>query len=118
MSLGNMIRKLRKEKNMTQTELGQKINVAKSTISQYENNINTPDIKTIQKLAKIFEVSISYLLEETTERNTYQINPELANYLTKVSERKDLQLLFEKTKDLSPRAIQQILKIIQAIDLD
>jgi len=60
--LGQRIRNLRKEKKMTQQELANKLNLAKSTISQYENNVNEPDNDTIRKIADVFDVSVDYLL--------------------------------------------------------
>lgn len=61
-TLGDRIKLLRKEALLTQDELGKKLNIGKSTISQYENNINTPDIDTIKRIADIFDVSLDYLL--------------------------------------------------------
>lgn len=63
--LGQRIRSLRKERKMTQQELAGYLKLAKSTISQYENNINEPDNITLQKIADIFNVSTDYLLGRT-----------------------------------------------------
>ncbi|TMV49541.1 helix-turn-helix transcriptional regulator [Paenibacillus mesophilus] len=60
--IGVQLRQLRKARKMTQKQLADKLNVAKSTISQYENNINEPDLKTVVKLAELFDVTIDYLL--------------------------------------------------------
>ncbi|RXZ84300.1 XRE family transcriptional regulator [Paenibacillaceae bacterium] len=60
--LGERLRSLRKERKMTQEQLASFLNAVKSTISQYENNINEPDIETIKKLADCFDVSVDYLL--------------------------------------------------------
>lgn len=70
MSLGNRIRQLRKQNKMTQDDLKDKLSVAKSTISQYENDINKPDIEMLNKIAKIFDVSTDYLLGNTEECET------------------------------------------------
>jgi transcriptional regulator with XRE-family HTH domain len=53
---------------MIQEQLAAILNMAKSTVSQYENNINEPDLKTLIKLADIFEVSTDYLLGRSTVR--------------------------------------------------
>ncbi len=123
MSLGSMIRQLRKKNNLTQAELGKKINVAKSTISQYENNINIPDIKMLQSIAKIFCVSVDYLLDEPNGKkpsdkikSALAGDPELAGAWDKLSKREDLQLLFKQTKDMSPRGVKQVIRIIKAIE--
>lgn len=67
MNLGNRIRKLRKEQQLTQQELARKIGVTKATISQYEKG----SIKNVRKdrfikLAKVLQTSPQYLLGLTS----------------------------------------------------
>ncbi len=63
------IRALRKERHITQTELGNIIGLAKTTISGYETDNSEPDYETLNKLANYFEVSVDYLLGRTENRN-------------------------------------------------
>ncbi len=58
----NRIKELRTALNLTQKELGKKLNIAESTISLYESGKREPDNATLIKLADIFEVSTDYLL--------------------------------------------------------
>ncbi len=67
-TLGQKIAQLRKEKNMTQLELAQKLNITDKAVSKWERDLSCPDINTFPKLAKIFEVSIEELL--STEKPT------------------------------------------------
>ncbi|MFS0727068.1 helix-turn-helix domain-containing protein [Paenibacillus sp. 1P07SE] len=60
--IGERIRELRKARGMTQKDLALILNSAKSTISQYENNINEPDLETVMKIADCFGVSVDDLL--------------------------------------------------------
>ncbi|WP_020620227.1 helix-turn-helix domain-containing protein [Paenibacillus daejeonensis] len=60
--IGERIRELRKARNMTQKQLAAILNSAKSTISQYENNINEPDLETVMKIADCFGVTVDSLL--------------------------------------------------------
>lgn len=60
--LGDRIKELRKKKNLTMKQLGEKLNLAESTISLYESNKREPDSITIAKLAMLFDVSVDYLL--------------------------------------------------------
>lgn len=57
------IRYYRKQLNMTQGELAEKLCGKKSLVSNYENGYSTPDIITLCKLAKIFEISLDELVE-------------------------------------------------------
>lgn len=59
--LGNRIRELRAEKGVTLKELGEKTGLAPNTISQYETGNREPKLKTWQKLADYFGVSVGYL---------------------------------------------------------
>ena len=63
MSIGAKIRKLRREKDITQRELGKIVGVAESTISLYESGRNIPDLNMMRKLAIFFNVSLDELAE-------------------------------------------------------
>lgn len=77
--LGNIISKLRYEKGLTQQELGDKLNVARSTIAGWETGVSEPGIDSIRSIANFFNVSCDYLLERTDER----ININLENSINK-----------------------------------
>ncbi len=47
MEIGNQIKKYRNEMKLSQDELAQKIFVSRQTISNWENNKNYPDIKSL-----------------------------------------------------------------------
>lgn len=70
-SLGKIIAELRKENNMTQMDLAEKMCVTDKAVSKWERDISCPDIKTINKLAEIFNADINILLN--TKVNTKSI---------------------------------------------
>lgn len=57
------IRKFRKDKNLTQREIAEKLGVTPAAIAQYESGVRKPDIITLKKLAKIFDCTTDQLLE-------------------------------------------------------
>ena len=61
-NLGQRITELRKKRNLTQSELGEKLNVTSQAVSKWENNLSEPDLETTKKLCEILEVSMSELL--------------------------------------------------------
>lgn len=61
MSIHTRIKELRKGKNLTQEELGNRLEISRSTIANWELDA-TPEYQNIKKLADFFEVSIDYLL--------------------------------------------------------
>lgn len=66
--LGDRLRELREEKQLTQEELGKLINVSRQAISSYESEETEPSISNLVKLADILNVSLDYLLGRTKER--------------------------------------------------
>lgn len=61
-SLGNRIRYLRENRNITQRELANILNIANSTMSQYESDIRVPSDDIKIKIADYFHVTVDYLL--------------------------------------------------------
>jgi len=75
--IGKFISKKRKEKNITQGELAEKLNVTNRAVSNWENGKNMPDISLMQELCSILGISLNELF------NGEQTNSEdgLINYL-------------------------------------
>lgn len=67
MSLGNNILKLRKECGFSQEQLGEKLNVSRQTISNWEIGETSPNSEQLKSLSKEFNVSIDELLDNTFE---------------------------------------------------
>lgn len=63
MEINQKISALRKSNNMTQAELGTKLNVTFQAVSKWERGESYPDFDTLSKIAKIFGVPISYFEE-------------------------------------------------------
>lgn len=57
--IGSRLRYLRKQDCVTQQQLADKIGVAKSTISMYENGQREPDFETLEAIADFFNVKMS-----------------------------------------------------------
>jgi len=62
------IREIRKKCGLTMKELGSRVGVSESTISQYETGKRQPDYETLLKIADYFNVSVDYLLCQDTEK--------------------------------------------------
>ena len=59
---------LRKQQNLTQSELAKKINVAPSTVGMWERSHREPDIDMLIKLANYFNIDINFLLGISNDR--------------------------------------------------
>ena len=64
MNNGERITKLRKQQNLSQDELAKKAGVSRTIIGNYERNANTPSIEVLLKLARVFNVSVDFLIGE------------------------------------------------------
>lgn len=62
MTVGEKIRQLRKEKNMSQADLSYATGLTKGAISMYELNARNPKFETLEILADFFNVDMNYLL--------------------------------------------------------
>lgn len=61
--LGDAIRKARKERNLTQEELGQLVGVKKAQISKIENSLTDARFETILKVFKALNAKINFNVE-------------------------------------------------------
>ena len=59
---GKFIKILRKEKGITQKELGEKLHLTDKAISKWERGLSFPDIAVLKDLADFFDIDISELL--------------------------------------------------------
>lgn len=61
--VGQIIRKVRLERKLTQSQLGEMIGVKKSHISKLENGLNSPTINTISKVFNALNAEIKFEIE-------------------------------------------------------
>ena len=73
MQLGNQIHQLRKLSGMTQEQLAEKLNVSRQTISKWESDTTMPDLESMVRICRIFQLSLDELVlkeeESMTERH-------------------------------------------------
>lgn len=67
------LKKLRKEKGVSQKTLGKEIGVSQQSINKYENYNIEPDISTLIHLAAYFNTSVDYLIGNTEVREIAEI---------------------------------------------
>ena len=67
MNLGNKILQLRKKNGLSQEQLGEKVDVTRQTISNWELGETTPNPEQLKKLSKAFNVSIDEILDNESK---------------------------------------------------
>jgi len=60
--LANIIKYLRTDRGLSQSDLARLLGIGRSTITSYESGARSPDYKTLLQLATCFNVSVDYLL--------------------------------------------------------
>ena len=61
-NIGKFIKEMRKNKNLTQEELAEKLGVNNRTVSRWENGKNMPDISLYKPLCEVLGISIEELV--------------------------------------------------------
>lgn len=82
--IGSFLKELRKEKNLTQEQLAEKLNVSGRTVSRWETGTNMPDISLLVELAEFYEVSIPEIIDG--ERKSENMNEEVKETALKLSD--------------------------------
>lgn len=79
MNLGENIKKLRKDKNLSQEQLAEMINVSRQAISKWESNKACPDMENLILLREIFNVTLDDLVitKNNTESKTIEESDDL-----------------------------------------
>lgn len=60
MTIGQQLKSLRKSQKMTQQFVADKVGITRATLSNYEIDRRTPDLKTLKKLAECYGVNLNY----------------------------------------------------------
>ena len=76
MSLGKVIRKYRKIRNLTQEEMASRLGVSAPAVNKWENENSYPDITLLAPIARLLDISLDTLLcfrEELTKEEVNEI---------------------------------------------
>lgn len=118
--IGDIIKRLREDREIKQQDFAKILNIGKSTLSQYENGLRAPNDETKKMIANYFNVSVDYLLEMTPipdkiedyiRKNVGIKKPELSSVLSEDEEQLilDYRKLSEKSKGKVEGMVQGLL---------
>ena len=94
--IGNFLKELRKEKNITQEDLAEELNVSNRTVSRWENGNNMPDISLLTQIAQFYNVSIPEIVDG--ERKNESKNQNEIDTAVKMAEYSKNEVKIEKKK--------------------
>lgn len=114
--IGRLILRLRKENNMTQLQLAEKMGISDKAVSKWERGLGCPDIELITQLAEIFNVDLEKLLSGDIEINSvlggnlkkicFYVCPVCGNVITSISET-GVSCCGKKLKALTPEKAEE-----------
>ena len=101
-NIGKFIKEMRKNKNLTQEELAEKLGVNNRTVSRWENGKNMPDISLYKPLCEVLGISIEELVNgELTNKKNISYSVEKAIINTVSSSKKEKSKMSKIIKFLS-----------------
>jgi transcriptional regulator with XRE-family HTH domain len=75
------LKSLRKEQNLTQEKIAEKLNISRGSYAQWETERTQPSSKSLETLANFFNVSTDYLLGNTDNKNSTKFEDDLEESL-------------------------------------
>ena len=114
MGFAERLRLLRKQKDLSQQQLADKLGVSNSTISMYERGEREPDFEMLELIGDFFNVDTNYLLGKETG-STYYLDPEVAEMAQELFERPELRVLFDASRKASKEDIEQVAAILEKL---
>lgn len=120
--LGDKIKKIRKNANMTQKQLSDKLRISEQALALYEQNRRKPNPDMLKDIANILEVSVDYLLNNEVSQEFKAQSEENQELLKAVAEGLTDPLtktLYSKVCDLkNDRDKKMLLNIIKGFTDD
>ncbi|MCM1119962.1 MAG: helix-turn-helix domain-containing protein [bacterium] len=102
---------LRMKNGIYQKQLAAYLHVSTGTISNYENGVHSPDLKTLAEIAKFFHVSVDYLLDRTEYTGAIDdLNKELTDSYTTAG-------IIETISGLSHEHSQDLIQYLEMLKL-
>lgn len=94
--IGKLIRSLRREQKLTQSQLAERMNISDKAISKWERGFGCPDVSLLPELSRIFGVNLEELLSGELNVNDpvggnmkklkFYVCPDCGNFLTAAAE--------------------------------
>ncbi|MBP5555702.1 MAG: helix-turn-helix domain-containing protein [Lachnospiraceae bacterium] len=99
MQINEVIRKYRKEKNMTQEEMANKLGVSAPAVNKWESGASMPDITLLAPIARLLGISLDELLSFKDNLSDIEIS-NIINDIYAMFNTESLDTVFQKMKDI------------------
>lgn len=102
---------LRDKRGLTDYQVAKETGLSPSLFSDWKAGRSVPKIDRLQKIARFFGVSVSYLIGE--EIDGYYINRETAEAAQELFENPDLRILFDAARDSRPEDLRMVAEMLR-----
>jgi Helix-turn-helix. len=118
MNIGKIIKKRRKELNLSLKDIAKKLNVSESSISRYENEeIKSMRIDKLIPLSEILQVDIRELLLENYDKNYFHLSEEEKELILNLrKEKENNEKLFKESCEKYPELIAELEDVLMNIN--
>ena len=114
MCTGDILKELRKDNKLTQSEVGAILNVAPSTVGSYEKEINSIPISSLKKLAQYYNVSSDYILGIASESVSWK---DLEEHIFENDNNVTLYSFINDIKSLNKQDKQTLLQVLKSLKI-
>lgn len=114
MGFAERLRLLRKQRDLSQQQLADRLGVSNSTISMYERGEREPDFEMLELIGDFFNVDTNYLLGKESG-STYYLDPEVAEMAQELYERPEMRVLFDASRNATKEDIEQVAIILERL---
>ncbi len=87
--IGKFIAESRKDKNLTQSELGEKLGISKNAVSKWERGISMPDVSIMKELCNVLDISLNEFFNGESDNS----EDGLINYLKEEKKKRKKRLI-------------------------
>lgn len=103
MTYAYILRELRKQNKLSQSEVAEKLGITASAYGFYEQGKTVPNAEVLNVLADLYDVSTDYLLGRTIFPNSENEDPEI-------------KILARKAKSLTPEQLKAVQAVIDSYE--
>ena len=120
MTFSNNIKFLRLKHDLSQEDLANKLGYKSlTTIAKWESGVAEPPIKIVKKLAEMFDVRVSDLinnnLTDIEQKQGYYFDDEAAQMAQELFDREELRVLFDASRNVSKKDIEDVAAILEKL---
>lgn len=114
MGIAENIKRLRREHQLTQAELGRIAGVSDKAVSTWESGTAEPRMGAIQKMADYFKIPKSEIVDDNVDGpQAYYLDQQSAELAQQLFERPEMRVLFDATKNVSTDDIQFVIDMLE-----